>query len=163
MEARAPQVLSHAIWDCGVTRLGRGRRWNPFDSFAGSARSIRGSGKWKCSIRTPPRHATSTGQNFSETAMEASGLEPREPVSCICITDAPTYFRRLMDSPAILLPGSSKIAKVMSGSPHWAGSIVFATTRSRRTPSTKALELSPDGAPWWRAKMEVYGWAPVMA
>ena len=94
--------------------------------------------------------------------MAASGLEPREPVLCISIRDAPTYFRRLMDSPAISLPRSSKIAKVMFGSPPWAGSIVFATTRSRRTPNTKAWELSPGGALWWRAEMEVYGWAPMM-
>src|SRR5580693_6196849 len=102
------------------------------------------------------------GQDFSATAMAASGLEPREPVLCISIRDVPTYFRRLMDSPAISLHRSSKIAKVMSGSPLWAGSIVFATTRSRRTPNTKALELYPDGALWWWAKMEVYGWAPMM-
>src|SRR5580704_7448996 len=102
------------------------------------------------------------GQEFYGTAMEASGLEPRGPVLCISITDAPTYFRRLMDSPAISLPRSSKIAKVMSGSLPWAGSIVFATTRSRRTPNTRALELSPDGVLWWRAKMEAYGWAAMM-
>ena len=64
------------------------------------------------------------------------------------ITDAPTYFRRLMDSPAITLSRSSKIAKVIFGSPPWAALIVFVTTRSRHTPNTRAWELSPDGALW---------------
>src|SRR5580704_8065159 len=121
-----------------------------------------GAANWKRSMRTPLRHATQMRQYFSGTAMGASGLEPMEPVLCISIRDAPTYFHRLMDSLAITLCRSSKIAKVMFGSPPWAGSIVFATTRSQRTPNTKAWELRPDGVRWRRAKMEVYGWAPKM-
>jgi ligand-binding sensor domain-containing protein len=38
----------------------------------------------------------------------------------------------------------------------------FATTRSRRTPATKAWKLNRGGALWWQAEMEVYGWAPKM-